>query len=80
MAASVILFSAYQGWGKGVPSLLVGLLWVAMVLVGGWLLLQQMNPHLDGLYALIAGSTVLGALVLGLAFILRPPIRPERPV
>jgi hypothetical protein len=59
---------------------LVGLLRVAIVLVGGWLLLQQMNPRLDGLYALIAGSTVLGALALGSAFILRPPIRAEKPV
>jgi hypothetical protein len=39
MAAFVILFSAYQGWGRATAPLLVSLSKVAIVLVGGWLLL-----------------------------------------
>ena len=41
MAAFVILFSAYQGWGQARAPLLVSLLRVAIVLVGGWMLQQQ---------------------------------------
>ena len=80
MAASVILFSAYQGWGKAVPPLVVSLLRVALVLLGGWVVMQQAAPRLEWLYALIAGATVLGATVLGLTFVLRPPIRSQKPV
>jgi Na+-driven multidrug efflux pump len=80
MAASVILFSAYQGLGKATPPLLVGLLRVSVLLLGGWYLFQQGSPRLEWLYALIAGSTVLGAVVLGSAFVFRPPVRTERSV
>jgi Na+-driven multidrug efflux pump len=80
MAASVILFSAYQGWGKALPPLMVSTLRVALVLCGGWLLMQEADPRLDGLYALIAGATVLGALILGAIFVLRPPVQSQKPV
>lgn len=80
MAASVVLFSAYQGWGKAVPPLLVSLLRVALVLCGGWIVMQQAAPRLDWLYALIAGATVLGATILGATFVLWPPIRTRKPL
>ena len=80
MAASVILFSAYQGWGNATPPLLVGLLRVSVLLLGGWYLFQQESPRLEWLYALIAGSTVLGAVVLGSALVLRPSTRTDRQV
>jgi len=75
MAAFVILFSAYQGWGQATAPLLVSLLKVAIVLAGGWMLLQQQGPRLDLLYYLVAGSTVIGALTLGIVFAFRPPNR-----
>ena len=74
MAAFVILFSAYQGWGRATAPLLVSLLRVAIVLAGGWMLLRQ-APQLDWLYYLVAGSTVIGALTLGMVFAIRPPNR-----
>ena len=74
MAAFVILFSAYQGWGRATAPLLVSLLRVAIVLAGGWML-QQQAPRLDWLYYLVAGSTVIGALTLGMVFAFRPPNR-----
>jgi putative MATE family efflux protein len=80
MAASVILFSAYQGWGKSIPPLIVSLLRVTLMLCGGWLLMQQAVPRLDLLYALIAGATALGAIILGTTFVLWPPIRTQKPV
>jgi Na+-driven multidrug efflux pump len=78
MAAFVILFSAYQGWGQATAPLLVSLSRVAIVLAGGWMLLQQQGPRLDWLYYLVAGSTVFGALALGIVFALRPPNRRGR--
>ena len=74
MAAFVILFSAYQGWGQAMAPLLVSLLRVAIVVGGGWILLLH-APRLDWLYSLVAGSTVIGALTLGLVFAFRPPNR-----
>jgi hypothetical protein len=74
MAAFVIMFSAYQGWGQAVPPLLVSLMRVAIVLIGGWMLLQY-APRLDWLYYLVAGSTVIGASALGAVFWLWPPNR-----
>ena len=59
---------------------MVSLLRVALVLLGGWVVMQQAAPRLEWLYALIAGATVLGATVLGLTFVLRPPIRSQKPV
>jgi len=78
MAAFVILFSAYQGWGQATAPLLVSLSRVAIVLAGGWMLLQQQGPRLDWLYYLVAGSTVIGALTLGIVFAFRPPNRRSR--
>jgi hypothetical protein len=80
MAASVVLFSAYQGWGKAVPPLVVSLLRVAIVLCGGCIVMQQAAPRLDWLYALIAGATALGATILGATFVLWPPIRTRKPL
>jgi putative MATE family efflux protein len=80
MAASVILFSAYQGWGKALPPLVVSLFRVSLMLCGGWLLMQQAEPRLDLIYALIAGATALGAMILGGSFVLWPPIRTRKPV
>ena len=79
-AASVILFSAYQGWGRSIPPLMVSLLRVSLMLCGGWLLMQQAEPRLDLIYALIAGATALGAMILGGSFVLWPPIRTRKPV
>jgi hypothetical protein len=55
MAAFVILFSAYQGWGQATAPLLVSRLRVAIVVAGGWMLLQH-APRLEWLYCLMAGS------------------------
>ena len=77
MTAFVIMFSSYQGWGRAVPPLLVSLLRVAIVLIGGWMLLLY-APRLDWLYYLVAGSTVVGALTLGIVFAFRPPNRRGR--
>jgi putative MATE family efflux protein len=78
LAISTILFSAYQGWGKATAPLLVSLLRVAIVFVGGWMLLRQPAVQLGWLYLLVAGSTVTGALILGAVFVLRPPNRRTR--
>jgi MATE family, multidrug efflux pump len=74
MAASVILFSDYRGWGRATAPLLVSLLRVAIVLAGGWMLLRY-APRLDWLYSIVAGSTVIGALTLAIVFVFRPPNR-----
>jgi hypothetical protein len=58
----------------------VGLLRVAIVLCGGWLVLQLQGDRLEWLYALIAGATVLGARALGSALVIWPPIRPQKRV
>jgi len=63
MAAFVMLFSAYQGWGRATAPLVVSLLRVATVLSGG------------RLHYLVAGSTVIGALTRGVVFAFRPPNR-----
>lgn len=75
MAVSTVLFSAYQGWGRAIAPLLVSLLRLAIILIGGWMLLRQPSARLDWLYALVAGSTVTGALILGIIFTLWPPNR-----
>ncbi|MCK1511795.1 hypothetical protein IVB22_04305 [Bradyrhizobium sp. 190] len=72
LAAFVILFSACWGWTTA--PLLASLLRVAIVLVGGWML-QQQAPQLDWLYYLVAGSTVIGALTLGIVLAIWSPNR-----
>jgi putative MATE family efflux protein len=74
MAVSVMLFSAYQGWGRAMVPLLVSLLRVAVVLLGGWIVLQRPDPQLDWLYYLVACATVLAASTLALIFAFRPPV------
>jgi Na+-driven multidrug efflux pump len=78
MAVSTVLFSAYQGWGRATAPLLVSLLRLAIILIGGWMLLRQPSARLDLLYILVAGSTVTAALILGIVFVLRPPNRRSR--
>jgi hypothetical protein len=64
-----------SGMGQATAPLLVSLLRVAIVLAGGWMLLQQQGPRLDWLYYLVTGSTVIGVLTLGIVFAFRPPNR-----
>ena len=78
MAISTVLFSAYQGWGRATVPLLVSLLRLAIILIGGWMLLRQPLVRLDWLYWLVAGSTVTAALTLGIVFVLRSPKRRSR--
>ena len=75
MAVSTVLFSAYQGWGRATVPLLVSLLRLAIVLIGGWMLLRQPLARLDWLYVMVAGSTVTAALILGMVFVFWPPNR-----
>jgi putative MATE family efflux protein len=78
MAVSAMLFAAYQGWGRAVAPLLVSLLRLAVVLLGGWIVLLQPAARLEWLYYVAAISVVLGALVLGLVFVRWPPNRDGR--
>jgi putative MATE family efflux protein len=79
MAVSVMLFSAYQGWGRATVPLLVSLLRVSVLLLGGWIVLQQADPQLDWLYFLVAGATVLAACTLAFIFVIRPPRAVPKP-
>ena len=54
MAVSVMLFSAYQGWGRATVPLLTSLLRVAVVLLGGWVILQ--SPDLELCLAILFGG------------------------
>lgn len=78
MSLFTILFSAYQGWGRATAPLLAGLLRLAVVLLGGWMLLQLPGPQLEWLYYLIAGAIIIASLTLGLVFICWPPVRPTK--
>jgi Na+-driven multidrug efflux pump len=73
MALSVMLFSAYQGWGRATVPLLTSLLRVAVVLLGGWLILRWPDPQLYWLYYLVALSIMLSASTLAVIFAFRPP-------
>ena len=72
-AVSMMLFSAYQGWGRATVPLLTSLLRVAVVLVGGWVILQWPGAKLDWLYYLVAVSVAVAATTLAVIFALRPP-------
>jgi Na+-driven multidrug efflux pump len=74
-AISAMLFAAYQGWGRAVTPLVVGLLRLAVVLLGGWIVFLQPTARLEWLYYLVAVSVVFAAVVLGLVFVSRPPVR-----
>jgi MATE family, multidrug efflux pump len=80
LGVSMMLFSAYQGWGRTMPPLLVSLFRVAVVLLGGWFALQQPAPRLEWLYGVVSASFILAALMLGAIFIFRPPERQESAV
>jgi len=69
----MMLFSAYQGWGRATVPLLTSLLRVAVVLVGGWVILQWPGAKLDWLYYLVAVSVAVAATTLAVIFALRPP-------
>ena len=47
MAVATVLFSAYQGWGRVTLPLLTSLVGLAVVLVGGWVVLQLPDAKLD---------------------------------
>jgi Na+-driven multidrug efflux pump len=73
MAGFVTLFSAYQGWGQATAPLLVSLLRVAIVLARRMDAAAASAPA--RLAVLVSGSTVIGALTLGIVFAFRPPNR-----
>jgi Na+-driven multidrug efflux pump len=73
MAVSVMLFSAYQGWGRATVRLLTSLPRVAVVLPGGWVILRWPDPQLYWLYYLVALSIILSASTLAIIFAFRPP-------
>jgi putative MATE family efflux protein len=75
MAASAMLFSAYQGWSRPATPLFVSLLRLAIVLFGGWMVLQAPVPQLERLYYLVASSLILATLTLGFVFFFWPPNR-----
>jgi Na+-driven multidrug efflux pump len=78
MALFTILFAAYQGWGQATAPLLAGLLRLAVVLAGGWALLQLPDARLEWLYYLVATAIVIASLTLAVVFIGWPPVRPVR--
>jgi len=80
LAASMMLFAAYQGWGRAVPPLLVSLFRVAVVLLGGWIVLRQQPPRLEWLYGIVSLSFILAAMILGAIFTFSPPKPHDRPV
>ena len=53
--------------------LFVSLARLAVVLLGGWIVLLQPAARLERLYDVAAISAVLAALVLGLVFLRWPP-------
>jgi Na+-driven multidrug efflux pump len=80
MAVAAVLFSAYQGWSRATVPLLTSLLRLAVILVGGSIILWLPGSKLDWLYYLVAVSVVLSASTLALIFVLRPPIASRKTV
>jgi putative MATE family efflux protein len=80
MAVATVLFSAYQGWGRATLPLLTSLLRLAVVLVGGWAVLQLPDAKLDWLYYLVAAAVIVATTTLAVIFALRPPNAPKKPV
>jgi Na+-driven multidrug efflux pump len=78
MAVSVMLFSAYQGWGRATVPLSTSPLRVAVVLLGGWVILQWPDPELSWLYYLVAVSIMLSASTLAVSLPFDPRARPAR--
>jgi len=73
MGLSAILFAAYQGWGRMTAPFLTSLLRLGVAILGGLVVVHSSKPQLGTMFVVIAGSTVLPALALGLFFLLRPP-------
>jgi putative MATE family efflux protein len=71
-----ILFAAYQGWGRMTAPFLTSLLRLAVAIVGGGMVVQSSSPELGTVFGVIASSTVLAGLALGLLFLLKPPKLP----
>jgi len=80
MAVATVLFSAYQGWGRATLPLLTSLLRLAVVLVGGWIILGLPEARLDWLYYLVAAAVIVATTTLAVIFALRPPIPAKKPV
>jgi hypothetical protein len=59
--------------GRATVPLLTSLLRVAVVLLGGWVILQWPDAELSWLYYLVAVSTMLSASTLAVIFDFRPP-------
>jgi putative MATE family efflux protein len=68
-----VLFSAYQGWGRMTAPFLTSLLRLGIAIVGGWMVVHSSSALLGTLFGVIAGSTVVAGLALGLLFLLKPP-------
>jgi Na+-driven multidrug efflux pump len=73
MAVSVMLFPLIRDGGKATVPLLTSLLRVAVVLLGGWVILQWSDPQLYWLYYLVAISVILSASTLAIIFAFRHP-------
>jgi putative MATE family efflux protein len=67
------LFSAYQGWGRMTAPFLTSVLRLGLAILGGEMVVHSSNPQLGTMFGVIAGSTVLAGLALGLLFLLKPP-------
>jgi Na+-driven multidrug efflux pump len=77
---SPVLSSAYQGWGSATLPLLTSLLRLAVVLVGGWFILQLPDARLDRLHYQVAAAIIFATTTLAVIFALRPPNAPKKPV
>jgi putative MATE family efflux protein len=69
-----VLFAAYQGWGRMTAPFLTSLLRLAVAILGGVMVVHSSTPQLGTMFGVIAGSTVVAGLALGLLFLFRPPI------
>jgi MATE family, multidrug efflux pump len=69
-----VLFAAYQGWGRMTVPFLTSLLRLAVAVLGGAIVVHSATPQLVTMFGVVAGSTVVAGLTLGLLFLFRPPI------
>ncbi len=69
-----VLFAAYQGWGRMTAPFLTSLLRLAVAVLGGTMVVHSSTPQLGMMFGVIASSTVVAGLALGLLFLFRPPI------
>ncbi len=68
-----VLFAAYQGWGRMTAPFLTSLLRLGVAVLGGALVVRSSNPQLGTMFGVVASSTVIAGLALGLLFLLKPP-------